>query len=30
MRPDYPNKPFTDERSNYILLLKTLAEDAGV
>jgi len=27
MRPDYPNKIFGDKRSNYILLVKTLAED---
>jgi len=28
MRPDYPFKLFTDKRSNYFLLMQTLAEDA--
>jgi len=27
MRPDYPYKLFNDKRSNYILLVQTLAED---
>ena len=30
MRPDYPNKLFTDERGHYILLMQALAEDAAV
>jgi hypothetical protein len=29
MRPDYPSKLFTDERSNYALLMETLAMGAG-
>jgi hypothetical protein len=29
MRPDYPAKRFCDKRSLYILLLQTLAADAG-
>jgi len=28
MRPDYPHKLFTDERSNFNLLMETLAMDA--
>jgi hypothetical protein len=28
MRPDYPKKPFTDERGHYALLMQSLAEDA--
>jgi hypothetical protein len=28
MRPDYAHKRFTDERSNYFLLMETLAIDA--
>jgi len=27
MRPDYPYKLFNDKRSNYILLIQTLAEE---
>ena len=29
MRPDYPHKLFTDERSNFNLLMETLAMDAA-
>jgi hypothetical protein len=29
MRPDYPHKIFTDERSNFNLLMETLAMDAA-
>lgn len=28
MRPDYPYKLFNDKRSNYILLVQTLAEES--
>lgn len=30
MRPDYPAKPFTDERCIYILLIQTLAEGSFI
>jgi len=28
MRPDYPNKIFSDERISYPMLMQALAEDA--
>jgi hypothetical protein len=28
MRPDHPFKIFTDERTNYVFLLESLATDA--
>jgi len=28
MRPDYPSKPFTDQRGRYIFLLLSLATDS--
>jgi hypothetical protein len=30
MRPDYPSKIFRDERTNYVMLLHALAEDADI
>ena len=30
MRPDYPHKLFFDQRSNYFLLMETLAMDKPV
>lgn len=30
MRPDYPHKIFHDDRSNYCLLVMTLAIDAPI
>jgi hypothetical protein len=30
MRPDYPHKIFSDERSNFSLLMEALAMQAGL
>jgi hypothetical protein len=30
MRPDYPSKIFNDKRTHYVLLIQSLAEEAGV
>ena len=30
MRPDYPHKIFSDERSDFNLLMETLAMDAKI
>jgi hypothetical protein len=29
MQPDYPHKLFFDKRSDYVLLMQTLAENAA-